>query len=536
MTNTKKSPIWVAVLFLVALPMCFFLLRLEKTATFYITGPSHPMYPGDSSLISVIAERNSNITLSNNDQNVLHLDEFGRITALAEGHATIVATDGKNTAKLDITVLHKHQLIEKELNITTDNLRHFAAEYPPNLRWETSNSEVAYLNENGDLIASTPGEAQLAAQGGNISYRINVTVTNDLCEGSFIKTSNDDFFLPVGLSSAAPISNVEKNALIWSSSDESIAAINDGVVTAEGPGECMITVSNGLIEYSIPFTSRYTEDSISLELTGHHAFIYDLTDQRLLFTQGKMDDTLYPASLTKLFTAYVALQYLSEDEIVTVGDEIFLIAKDSSTASIPLYSSISVRDLIVAMMVPSGNDAAYIIAAATGRRITENEKLSSKEAITVFMDEVNRCTNLFGFINTNFTQPDGYPKLEHYSCLSDMITITQLAVATPLIPWAANHSSYTAFINNAPRKWRTTVHMMEQSFGYYNPNITGLKTGTSTMSGFCLITSAEYDGHVYLVGTFGCPSESARCSDIQLLLDTFVPAEYNIKENTVPAA
>ena len=77
--------------------------------------------------------------------------------------------------------------------------------------------------------------------------------------------------------------------------------------------------------------------------------------------------------------------------------------------------------------------------------------------------------------------------------------------------------------------------MVNPAFSYYEPHLTGLKTGTSTLSGYCVIVTAEYEGHTYLAGTFGSHSDLERCKDIFLLLEQFVPEELKTPTETVPA-
>ena len=67
-----------------------------------------------------------------------------------------------------------------------------------------------------------------------------------------------------------------------------------------------------------------------LEIASEYALVYDVNAQKILFTKGGVDERVYPASLTKLYTSYVALKYIGADEMVTVGAEELSMVKEIS--------------------------------------------------------------------------------------------------------------------------------------------------------------------------------------------------------------
>ena len=73
--------------------------------------------------------------------------------------------------------------------------------------------------------------------------------------------------------------------------------------------------------------------------------------------------------------------------------------------------------LIEGMLLPSGNDAAYVLAAAAGRKIAKDPLLDGKRAVDVFMKQMKSYGTSIGLCGTNFTVPDGYAGNEHYICL-----------------------------------------------------------------------------------------------------------------------
>lgn len=91
-----------------------------------------------------------------------------------------------------------------------------------------------------------------------------------------------------------------------------------------------------------------------------------------------------------------------------VGAEIEMIHSDSSTAWLMKGDTLTVRQLLIALMLPSGNDAAYTLAVNTGKTIAGDNSLSNQQAIQIFMDKVNEKAKAIGVTDSNFVVPDGY--------------------------------------------------------------------------------------------------------------------------------
>ena len=161
-----------------------------------------------------------------------------------------------------------------------------------------------------------------------------------------------------------------------------------------------------------------------LELTAQKAFVYDCSEDVLLYAGGDPTAKAAPASLTKLMTALVALKYLAEDTVVTVGEEVTWIDPNSSIAALQSGNRLTVKMLVQGLLMQSGNDAAYTLAVAGGRAISEDPELDRQQALGVFVDAMNRQCREMELVNTHFMNPDGIDEDGHYSCVSDLIAIS----------------------------------------------------------------------------------------------------------------
>ena len=257
--------------------------------------------------------------------------------------------------------------------------------------------------------------------------------------------------------------------------------------------------------------------------TATHIFVYDAGNEQMLFTLGDQKQRIAPASLTKLFTAWVALQYLDPGELVTVGEEAGWIAKDSSIAAVSEGCRLSAGMIMQGMLMQSGNDAAYAIAVAAGRAIENNQTLAAKPAYDIFIAEMNRRLQEQGFLDTHFVNPDGYHDAEHYTTAADLLGITLLAISEPLIrEYCGIEKAVVHYESGQEYTWKNTNWLLREDMEeYYCPDATGLKTGSTSAAGMCLIASFVTDDTTLIIGVLGCEEMEQRFADALMLFDHY---------------
>lgn len=257
-------------------------------------------------------------------------------------------------------------------------------------------------------------------------------------------------------------------------------------------------------------------------ITATSAFVYDSTGSELVYCLGDMGDQIYPASITKLFTGYVALQHLSEDTVVTGGEELYYVDPDSSLAYIAYGNQLTVDMLIEGMMLPSGNDAAYMLAAAAGRVIAGDPYLYPEFAVDEFVEEMNLQAAIHGMSGTHFSAPDGIHWDDHFTTMEDLITVAELALTESAIrACGTDYASEVFFESGEYAYWVNTNKIVNPDSSYYHPSCIGLKTGHTSTAGYCLLSAFEIDGRTYIVGVFGCPGYDDRFSDTLTLIDHY---------------
>ena len=230
----------------------------------------------------------------------------------------------------------------------------------------------------------------------------------------------------------------------------------------------------------------------------------------------------YPASTTKILTALVVIQNEDLGRVVTVGDEINSLLPDASRAGLYIGEKITVRELLYALMLPSGNDAAYTLAVDLGRSLSNDKSMNSRDAITVFVALMNRTAQDLGAQSSHFINPDGYHHPDHYSTACDMALIAREAMQNPDFQQIVETRAYPApegVINENKQvfAWENTNRLLNKNDPYYLADVTGIKTGHTSQAGYCLVSSASRQGRNLIAVVLNSTEPGVLSSSIRLL-------------------
>lgn len=260
-----------------------------------------------------------------------------------------------------------------------------------------------------------------------------------------------------------------------------------------------------------------------VELSAKRYFVYDVERDRFLAISGSENAPVYPASITKLFSAYLALQYLDPETVITAGDELDLVQKGSSLAYIQKGHRLTVEMLVEGMMLPSGNDASYILAAAAARAASGDPYMSAEDAIDYFVRMMNTAAEGFGMTGSHFRNPDGFHVDDHYTSCHDLTIIAKLALSNEVIShYATTVKEKVVFESGQTIEWKNTNALIDSNSNYYCYNAIGLKTGSTDAAGYCLLSAFKEKDGIYIIGVFGCEESNDRFSDTRKLYWTQV--------------
>lgn len=257
-------------------------------------------------------------------------------------------------------------------------------------------------------------------------------------------------------------------------------------------------------EEIVPEETKAEKKTSSRTITAQKYFAYDTRDNAFVSTKGDVDAKLYPASITKLLTSYVVLQHMKPEDTVKAGDALELVQPDSSVAGLEEGDKLTVEQLIAAMMLPSGNDAAQVAAVAAGRVIAGDKNLDYKKAVDVFMDEMNKQAQAIGMKNSHFVTPDGFHDSNHYTTMSDLVLLSKKVLTNQTIVKYASSTKSTVQLSGRKLEWKNTNAFLHSDSTTYLPNTVGLKTGYTDKAGNCLVSAFFMEDRMLIIGVFGC--------------------------------
>ena len=250
-----------------------------------------------------------------------------------------------------------------------------------------------------------------------------------------------------------------------------------------------------------------------------YVVLYDATAKEVLYSKNA-DQLCYPASLTKLMTSLIAVETADADAIITVGNEVNMIAAGSSRAYLTAGSKLTLTQLLQAMLLPSGNDAAYVTAVYIGRILADNPTLDQRAAVNRFCEEMNKKAKELGCSSTHFVNPDGWHEVDHYTTASDMLKIAEAAIDNETIRGIVSTPQTTVtFLSGQSATWQNSNKLLAPNSAYTYEGAFGLKTGTTDEAGKCLAACATRDGRTSIVIVMGAESENGRWDDSRGLLD-----------------
>lgn len=208
---------------------------------------------------------------------------------------------------------------------------------------------------------------------------------------------------------------------------------------------------------------------------------------------------MYPASTTKMVTALLALEKGMPDDRVTVGDEVNPEEPQESKAGLKPGETIKLIDLIHAMMLPSGNDAARAIAVYIARKSSGNAKMTETASIAYFAKLMNERVKQAGAKATNFVNPNGLHDGRHVSTAYDLAMIAKDAMNNERFRGIVSTTGYNASATLSKGRaeelaFTTTNKLLLKGTPYYYAGATGIKTGFTDQAGYCLVSSEETDG------------------------------------------
>ena len=242
--------------------------------------------------------------------------------------------------------------------------------------------------------------------------------------------------------------------------------------------------------------------------TAESAVVIDADTGQVLYGKN-MHLRLYPASITKIMTALLALENGSmSDNIVMSHDAVFSVGRYTSHIALDVEEVLSLEQALYAIAIVSANDASNGIAELIGGSMKNFALMMSERAVSA------------GALNTNFTNAHGLPDENHYTTAYDMALIMLEAIKTPEFNRIFSTVYYEmppTNINSESRHFWRTGSLITDTFRY--EGVISEKSGWTSAAGSTFAVAAQRDGRTLIAVVMNSENVITRRHDIVALFD-----------------
>ena len=256
-----------------------------------------------------------------------------------------------------------------------------------------------------------------------------------------------------------------------------------------------------LLSFNFIWMKKSISQLLDIKSPAKQVIIYDHEADEVLFEKNA-DQIMKPASMAKVMTAYIIFDKL-KDQSLQMSDT-FLVSNRAwrmggSRSFLELNTNVSIKDLLLGLIVQSGNDAAVVLA----------EGVSGEEE--AFAREMNRYAKILGMNNTYFTNATGWPHPDLKTTSRDLIILTRNIINNfPKLYELFNEKIFT--YNNIKQSNRNPL--------LYSMNgADGLKTGHTNESGYGLIGSVKKNNRRVSIVVNGLNSKKKRTFESKRLFN-----------------
>lgn len=252
-------------------------------------------------------------------------------------------------------------------------------------------------------------------------------------------------------------------------------------------------------------------DSVSLD-DNQAGVLLNLNDKKVLYAKGAYNK-VYPASITKIMTAMLALKYGNMDDTVTISQENVTLESGSQVAGFQAGDQVTMDQLLHCLLVYSANDAASAIAEHVGGTTDK------------FVEMMNSFAAELGCTGTHFTNPHGLQDENHYTTPYDIYLMLKEALNYPEFTQITQSGSYTVEYTHADGSSASTTllatdhYLTGEATPPKNVTILGGKTGTTDNAGNCLaLLSQNAYGKPYISIVMGASTKDELYEQMSSLL------------------
>ena len=237
----------------------------------------------------------------------------------------------------------------------------------------------------------------------------------------------------------------------------------------------------------------------------HACLINAETGETLL--EKAADEPAEPASTTKIITLLTALSLCDPDRQIVIPEEVADIPADSTRVPVFPGETMTMRDLLYAMMIRSGNDAANAAAVLCS---------GSTEA---FAEQMNRTAEQLGMENSHFVNAHGYTAEGHYTSARDLVRAARYGLTQKEFREIVTCLRYVLPVTEQRKdpEIRLKWEIFDPGSEYWIPHAAGVKSGYTSSAGFCYVGAYQENGVTLIAAVMGGQGRNMAWTDLKRL-------------------
>ena len=280
----------------------------------------------------------------------------------------------------------------------------------------------------------------------------------------------------------------------------------DGRLSPEEYALLMSDLSVYGVEAPVFFDDEHPESLKGSYLYARNACLINAVTGEVLLEKAA-DERAEPASTTKIVTLLTVLSMCDPEKTVVIPEEAKDVPADSTL--VPVYPGeiMTMRDLLYAMMIRSGNDAANAVAVLCSG------------SVDAFAERMNQTAETLGMTNSHFVNPHGYTAEGHYTTARDLVTAARNGMTQTLFSRIVTCLKYTMPATALRDSLVLTLkwEIFDPESEYCIPHAAGIKSGYTSTAGFCYVGAYQENGVTLIAAVMGGPWRSMAWTDLRWL-------------------
>ena len=280
----------------------------------------------------------------------------------------------------------------------------------------------------------------------------------------------------------------------------------DGRLTTEEYDLLMSDLGQYGFEAPIYFDDEHPENLKDTFLYAKNVCLINAVTGEVLFEKAA-DEPAEPASTTKIVTLLTALSLCDPEETVVIPEAAKDVPADSTLVPVTPGETMTMSDLLYAMIIRSGNDAANAVAVLCAG------------STLAFAEKMNQTAENLGMKNSHFVNAHGYTEEGHYTTARDLTTAARYGMTQTLFSRIVTCLKYTLPATEKRDSLAVTLkwEIFDPDSEYYIPNAAGIKSGYTSSAGFCYVGAYQKDGVTLIATVMGGRRRNMAWTDLKRL-------------------